>query len=255
MTETAEDAYDETRTISATFTPSAFAEWIHAIDHRLVKGFSELQHQTLATKVGRLRVGDSVAMHYQLFHDGSPCGLRMIIHRTSAEVLGIRAVGVGGAMDVLLDECAQRAGMFGELEGSEESSPRDGRFRRDEDGQHWRALLPIEAGLIFDYPIEVVVEQGRPGMIGGGEIWQTPLLQEILPNLPGLCAVTERQILEFSGDHPPDRDGLLPPRIHLSCQISDESEWFIRILPRDGTRSNWRVDFHGSDCLSVHREA
>jgi len=243
------------RSISSTFSPTAFNEWIDAIDIALTKGFSELQRQTLATKVGRLRVGDSVAMHYQLFHDGSPCGLKLVIQRTQPELLSIRADGSGASMDVLLDECTGRAGMFGELDESEDSSPRDARFRRDPDGNFWRAKLPMQAGLIFDYPLEVVVEQGRPGMIGGGEIWETPLLRTLLPNLPAICAETERQVLSSSADSPFDRDTLLPPTLILSCQVTDDSEWFIRIFQREGTSSNWRIDFHKTDCTGIRREA
>ncbi|MBK1827989.1 hypothetical protein [Haloferula rosea] len=245
----------ETRAIRATFSPPVFHEWIAAIDQRLTRGFSDLQRQTLATKVGRLGNGDSVVMHYNLFHGGSPCDLKLTITRSSPELLAIRADGPGPGMDLLLEECSGRASIFGELQATEDDRPRDGRFRRDPDGRHWRSRLPLEWGSIFDYPLEVIVEQGRPGMIGGGEIWDTPLLRALHPLLPMICSQVESKLRENAGDTPLRREELRPPEAILSAQVSDPLAWFIRMRCSEGIHSDWRIDLHGIDIQGVGRQA
>lgn len=250
-----QDDEETPRALHATFHPQAFSAWVEAVDKQLVKGFTELQRHALATKVGRLRVDDCVVMHYQFFQSGSPSGLRLSITRTAPELLAVRVDGLGPAMDVMQEQFQSRAGIFGELVLTDQRQLRDGRFRRDTDGLQWHARLPIQAGTILDLPFEIIVEHGRPGIIGGGEIWETPLLKELLPIFPALFAEAESRLLEASAKAPIPRASLMPPEVILSSRIVNESEWFIRLAQREGTSSNWRVDFLGTDCLGVRREA
>lgn len=246
------DPLHQLRVIEVELPRDTFRRVLAIVDGKLDKGFREVQQQILFAQSGKLREGERFQLLCHLFHEGAPTGLQIDLLGREEGKLFLQAQGRGPAADVFQREL-EKSGFVGREEkgvppGARER--RDGRFRRDQWGLEWRAALPIESGTLFGQPLALVAEVGRPGLVGGGDVGATPLVREILENLPGLLAVAGPHLASYEEGE--DIVSLVSnPKIWLSAEVGDERAWTLVVERVDWEDFGWHLEFQGLDFVEI----